>query len=111
MSLTNCKVTILSGAIAVVGLFGVAASPASASEHQATSTNVTAADAKSESIAQKPMSQPTMRQQQTMQPASEGGCCCCKNMMGVNMSGMMNHDKEDMMQPMPGMMRMPNSSK
>jgi hypothetical protein len=111
MSTTNCKVAILSGAIAVLGLFSVAASPASSSQHNATSTNATTTDAKSESVTQKPMNQPTMRQQPMMQPSSEGGCSCCKNMMGGNMSGMMNHNQGNMMQRMPGMMRMPNSSK
>lgn len=111
MSTTKCKVAILSGAIATLGLFSVVASPASASNHSATPTNVTTADTPSQPLTQKPMTRPAIRNQPMMQPSSEGGCSCCKNMMGGKMSGMMNHNSKDMMQRMPGMMRIPNSSK
>ena len=111
MNTTKCKVAIVSGAIATLGLFTVAVSSASANEHNLDQTKATAADTKSESVTQKPMNQPARRQQPMMQPANEGGCSCCKNMMGGNMSGMMNHNQKDMRQPMPGMMKMPNSSK
>ncbi|MBD2123146.1 hypothetical protein [Trichocoleus sp. FACHB-262] len=111
MSTTKGKAAILSGAIATLGLFTVVVSSASAAEQNQTPTKVTAADKMSESITQKPMNQPAVRQKSTMQPANEGGCSCCKNMMGGNMSGMMNHNKKDMMQSMPGMMRMPSTAK
>lgn len=94
--------TVLSAAIASLGLLTLAASPTFANTHIETKIPATASipteDAK---LAQQQSQTPAQTNQKAPQP-NQMGCSCCQNMMNNNMKGMTN---------MPGMMGNPSQSR
>lgn len=99
-TITGVK-TVLSAAIASLGLLTLAASPTFANTHIETKIPATSIPTEDTKLAQEHSQTPAQTNQKAPQP-SQMRCSCCQNMMNNNMKGMTN---------MPGMMGNPSQSR
>lgn len=103
MSMTTRAKTVLSRAIASLGLLILAAGPSVANTHTQTKASDTASSPANETkLAQEQRSQTAPQANPRVQQPTQMGCSCCQNMMNNNLKGMMNT---------PGMMGTPNQSR